>query len=176
MSTPLNFTMTCEKELKWIERLSLLLNRNGLCVFRYNSGKDQMAVFGESMIPKKRVRNLTQEIENSETINEEDRRTLLDFFSGKINGSIEIQVVVDGNKICRKAFDALPLQDTDRGDNAEGEILIGCVKDITEEKDRQLHLEEMAKRIRLQSCITVLPEATESTNIWSENSRRHLAV
>lgn len=143
MNIPFEFTSNCEKELALIEKLSMILNRNGLTVFRYTPRPDHLIIFGSDMQPTEQVCDLRKEIETSRNLNEEDRQKMLEFFYGNSAvEAVEIRVQQPGEPAQIKAFDAVLLEECE----GEKNVLLGCIKDITIEKGREFHLKDMAKR------------------------------
>lgn len=123
------------------EKLIRIFKEQNLTVFEYNLVRDRMIIYDDSLCESQIIQGYLTALEEHSSVCEEDYWKVKEVLSGIWKGPAEIRCQKDGI-FSRKQMSGFVMQDEVTGEN----IVVGSIRDITEEKNREKLLEEQTKR------------------------------
>lgn len=127
---------------KKMKKLAMVLKNCGIQIYEYFIKKDRLVIYDEYYQISRVMENYLASLEQASSIHPEDRLKGMEFFSGQLNGPVDVRIVEEDGRIARKILDGTYLWD----EETEQEILLVSAKDVTLERKREEILENQAKR------------------------------
>ena len=121
--------------------LTAILKNSGVQVFEYYPEDDKLILYNEQMQAVKEILNYLVYLKKDTVIHPEDRWKAIEFYSQMPEGRMEVRTVEKGGNVHRKEIVMTQI-------NEEGQPVccVGCVRDVTLEKDKEKVMEELAKK------------------------------
>lgn len=124
-----------------LEKLAVILKRNGISVFEYFPEKDKLILYDEQFQICEEHDGYLAVLSSCTQIPSDDRRLALEFYCGKIKGPVEIRINKK-NSVSRKLLDMSVLEK-----NTDGSVrMIGSIRDVTAQRVHEDFLNEQIKR------------------------------
>lgn len=121
-------------------KLEIILRCREMTVFEYFPKTDTLILYDEHLLMDRVYPGYAEYLETSRMIHPDDRRKLMDFFRGRLQGPLEVRTRNRTGDALRRVLDASLVSE-------DGEdILVGYTRDITEQRAREENLEEQARR------------------------------
>lgn len=131
--------------------LAKALGRVGVHVFEYDGRQDRLVIYDRDEEKPRVIEHYLENQEDSSAIHPEELWKATEFFRGRLRGPLEFRLLQKEGGYRRVQIQALPVPEEGKGDP----FLVGCVKDITEEKEREQILEDRAMRDSLTGLYNI---------------------
>lgn len=125
-----------------LAKLAVILKNSNISVFEYLLSKDTFILYDDRLQVSRTIPDYLSHLKTDGLIHPEDHRKVVEFFQMKRNGPLEIRVIAKDNNTGRKILDASLIT----GNDMQPDILVGTIKDVTLEREREELLENQAKR------------------------------
>lgn len=129
-----------EKE-RQLEKLKQILLISGISVFEYFPEKDRIVVYDSDFTEIRAIDNYMEYLRTETIVHPEDRWKVLEFYRKK-KEHVELRVVDSEGYVMRREVNGIYKIDDQTGQP----VLLGCVKDVTMNRERENILEETAKK------------------------------
>lgn len=137
-----------QKKERKLEKLAAVLESIGISVFEYDIECDELIVYDHNLQVLDRVHDYIKSyISSKSRICPQDRQKAKELYEGNLKGPIEIHEQEEDGSIRRKIVELIPMKEPERGRN----ILIGSVRDVTLQRQKEELLKDRAKRDALTS-------------------------
>lgn len=128
-----------------LEKLSVILKNIGILVFEYLPEEDQLVVYDQQLRVVTSKADYLAHLDEDKVLHPEDREKVRAFHMGKSEGPIEVRHIERDGSMSRKEVDAVWIEGVD----ATKDFMLGSVRDITKEKNKEELLKERAERDQL---------------------------
>jgi diguanylate cyclase (GGDEF)-like protein len=125
-----------------LDKISAVLKRDKISVFEFDQKAKKLTIYMENLETGKEIPDFPDCLSENPRIAPEDLWKTQSFFRGDLRGPIEFPYQEKSGQARRKILDIVPLP---AGGEAEG-ILLGTIRDVTEEKNREELLREQARK------------------------------
>lgn len=125
-----------------IKKLALVLKRGCISVFEYFPEKDTVILYDEWLQPKEEISDYLSRVEKTKAIHPEDRWKLIEFYQGRYENSVKFRCIGKDGNISEKNLSGTLFNGAD-GRTAS---IVGCVRDVTGEGEKDKKLESQARR------------------------------
>ena len=129
-------------DIKRLKGLALLLNSKGIFVFEYQPQKDQLTFYDDTLQAAQIIPDYLDYLFHRSPVHPDDREKVAHFMQHKTSESLEVRQNNRDGTISRKLLESVFLG----RDKENHSILLGTMKDITEEKEREELLQDQARR------------------------------
>lgn len=132
----------CMKKQKIMNQkyLTAIIKNSRVEVFEYYPEKDKLILYDERMQKVKEICNYLDYLKGDTIIHPEDRKKAAVFFSGERKEMLEIRTIEE-NRIHTKEITMTPVSEKE-----EPLCCVGCIRDVTLEKNKEKDMEELAKK------------------------------
>lgn len=133
-------------------KLSAVLRETGMLLFEYVASSDTLRVFDERLAPKVVALDFLKRVEKGFYVAEDDEWKVISFFSGKLEGAVEVRIKpallsgIDDAGAAKEAYRTVQVGVFQWPASERSGVLEGYVRDVTEEKQREGALKQLAQR------------------------------
>jgi len=134
--------MQNEKSDNRLEKYAALIRDEDIEIFEYEPGIDRIRLYNAEFQLTKDWTGYLRQVEASFQMSREDCSRFVKFCREWSKGRIEVGILEEGDRISRKVLHKVPMKD-----EADGrQYLLGWMKDVTVEREREKEVEECAMR------------------------------
>lgn len=132
--------------------LSKALEMVGVYIFEYDRHADRLVIYDSEKAGPRQIDHYLEDQNTNTVVHPEERWKVTEFFQGRLSGPLEFRVQEEDGGCRRVLVQALPLSGDGKEDTC---VLVGCIKDVTQEKKREQILEERAMRDSLTGLYNI---------------------
>lgn len=134
-----------KKNVLEMQSLAMILEKNGIAMFKYYIGEDRMLVYNGNLEITYNIPEYLSYLRANRKIRKEERLMLEELVLGRRKGPIELHLVNADGIQYSKIMDAVSRTESESG------IIIGSVQDVTGERYQQEQLLEQVQQDPLTS-------------------------
>ena len=132
--------------------LSEALEMVGVYIFEYDRHADRLVIYDREKAGPRQIDHYLEDQNTNTVVHPEERWKVTEFFQGRLSGPLEFRIQEEDGGCRRVLVQALPLSGDGKEDTC---VLVGCIKDVTQEKKREQILEERAMRDSLTGLYNI---------------------
>ncbi len=139
--SPMERLVKADVEEKLV-KAGIILKQNRIKTFSYLLEEDILILYDDEFNAEREFPDYLQYLNKDSVIHPEDRWKVAEFYQGRMRGPIEVRILAEEGGTATKLFCAELVDDKTFGKK----VLLGSVRDIAPERERNQNLEMQARR------------------------------